>query len=173
MDQHDLADRLNRLERENRRLRRIGALVLIGIVAVVVMGQTKSAEVADVVRARRFEVVNEKGLVRASLGQGELVLYGTDAMDRIRLTVRNGAQIRVIKNLENRATLGVDRFAARLELLDRGGRIRTILGMPLSDTVKSDGTKEQNPGLILYDKAGEIIFLAPAIPENQPCEKGD
>ncbi len=33
--------RLDRLERENRRLKRIGALVVVGIAAVVLMGQAR------------------------------------------------------------------------------------------------------------------------------------
>jgi len=37
-----LEQRLDRLERENRRLKRIGVLVVVGIAAVVLMGQSDS-----------------------------------------------------------------------------------------------------------------------------------
>ncbi len=41
-----LEQRLDRLERENRWLKSIGALVVVGIAAVVLMGQAMSSRVA-------------------------------------------------------------------------------------------------------------------------------
>ena len=48
--QEHLARRLDRLERENQRLKRLGALALIGLAALVIMGQATSAPVARACR---------------------------------------------------------------------------------------------------------------------------
>ncbi|MFQ5850780.1 MAG: hypothetical protein ACE5JU_09360, partial [Candidatus Binatia bacterium] len=50
----NLVRRLERLEREDRRLKLAGALVLLGIAAMVVMGQTRAREAAKVIEAERF-----------------------------------------------------------------------------------------------------------------------
>ena len=72
MTTHDLADRLTRLERENRRLKRIGAVVLIGIIAVVVMGQGKEDEPGNFgeLRTRTLFVVDDAGKARMVLEGG-------------------------------------------------------------------------------------------------------
>jgi len=62
-----LVQRLDRLERENRRLKCIGALVVVGIAAVMLMGQTKSSKVAKVIEAEKFVVRDKSGKVRAAL----------------------------------------------------------------------------------------------------------
>ena len=52
--QEHLVRRLDRLERENQRLKRLGALALIGLAALVIMGQATSAPVANTIEAERF-----------------------------------------------------------------------------------------------------------------------
>ena len=66
--QEHLARRLDRLERENQRLKRLGALALIGLAALVIMGQATSAPVANTIEAERFVLRDASGHARASLG---------------------------------------------------------------------------------------------------------
>jgi len=63
----NMVQRLDRLERENHRLKRIGALVLVGIAAVVLMGQARPSKVAKVIEAEKFILRDEAGKVRAML----------------------------------------------------------------------------------------------------------
>jgi hypothetical protein len=65
-----LAIRLDRLERENRRLKRTGAVALVGIAALVLMGQTTPGEVANVVEAKQFVLRDSRGDTRAVLALG-------------------------------------------------------------------------------------------------------
>ena len=86
MTTNDLADRLTRLERENRRLKRVGAVVLIGIVAAVVMGQT-TREVGNEVVASRFVLRLGAGPVLAKLepdsqGKARLIMGDKECLNR-------------------------------------------------------------------------------------------
>ncbi len=78
----NIVKRLDRLERENRRIRLVGTLLLVGIVALVVMGQSKS-KVAKVIEAEKFVLRDGGGRERAALevdmvGNAKLhVLYPT------------------------------------------------------------------------------------------------
>ncbi len=62
-----LVDRLDRLERENRRLKRIGALVVVGIAAVVLMGQAKPSKVAKVIEAEEIIIRDKNKQMRVSI----------------------------------------------------------------------------------------------------------
>ena len=72
---------VQRLERENRRLKRIGSLVLVGIAAVVLMGQATPKKVAKVIKAEKFLLVDkDTGTLSAALekigNSAGLFLYG-------------------------------------------------------------------------------------------------
>ena len=63
-------ERLDRLERENKRLKRWGVTALLVVGSVVLLGQAAPSSwdrVGDVVRARRLELFDEKGVVRIKL----------------------------------------------------------------------------------------------------------
>jgi len=62
-----LVQRMERLEQENCRMKLAGVLVLLGIAAVIVMGQAKATKVAKVVEAEKFVVRDENGKERGSL----------------------------------------------------------------------------------------------------------
>ncbi len=67
----NIVKRLDRLEREKRRWRCLGILMLIGVTALLAMGQSKSTGHLDdlkVIEAERFIVKDEDGNVRAVLG---------------------------------------------------------------------------------------------------------
>jgi hypothetical protein len=82
----DLARRIDGLERQNRTLWRVcggGALILL---SVVQLGQAapKVEAVPEVLKARKFEVVDEKGVRRVSLGSvdtGESPGFGLELQD--------------------------------------------------------------------------------------------
>ena len=59
-----IEERVERLEGENRRLRRMLAAVCVTGVSVVLLGVAPEP-VPEVVRAARFEVINDRGLVAA------------------------------------------------------------------------------------------------------------
>ena len=82
MNEQSLVTRVNRLERENRRMKLAGVLVLLGIAAVIVMGQAKATRVAKVIQAEKFVLIDKEfGTPNATLettesGMRGLFLYG-------------------------------------------------------------------------------------------------
>src|SRR2546427_11166070 len=91
-----LVDRLNELERENRRWRRAGLVVLIGLAALLVMGQARTPRVveADEVTAHKFTVRDEQGNSRAVLGTsgGKITLSLADSTDQSGAVVVGGGK---------------------------------------------------------------------------------
>jgi hypothetical protein len=87
----DLAERVKRLERQNRILKSAGLVALLGIVATVLLGQTKSNQVAKVVEAEKFVVMDQHGTVRAMLSAdssgAQLRLFDEDDQVRIALAI--------------------------------------------------------------------------------------
>ncbi len=79
----NMVKRLDRLERENRWFRRMGAVVLVGITALVLMGQAQPNKVAKVVEAEKFVLRNgESGKVLAELkGESKSGYVGLDLYD--------------------------------------------------------------------------------------------
>ncbi len=78
---NNLVQRLDRLEGENCWLKRIVALVLVGIAAVVLMGQATPKKVAKVIKAEKFLLVDkDTGVPSAALekigNSAGLFLYG-------------------------------------------------------------------------------------------------
>lgn len=69
-----LTHRLDRLERENRWLKRIGGVVLVGLAAVVLMGQAGPRN--RIVEAEKFVLVDKGGKVRAVLGAASFGIHG-------------------------------------------------------------------------------------------------
>ena len=77
LDLDVLTQRLDRLERETRRLKQLGAVVLIGIIAMAVMGQTLPGRVAKVVEGERLLLRDSSGRPFAVLGSSEgLAFFG-------------------------------------------------------------------------------------------------
>jgi len=62
-----MEQRLDRLERENRWMKSIGTLVVVGIAAVVLMGQAKPRKVPKVIEAEQFRLMDPDGKIRAHL----------------------------------------------------------------------------------------------------------
>jgi hypothetical protein len=64
----DVVKRLYRLEHENRLLKRWGTVLALGVVAIVIMGQTKFNKTANVIEAEKFVLRDANGKTRATLG---------------------------------------------------------------------------------------------------------
>lgn len=123
-----LERRLRRVERENRMLRRAGAVLVIGVAAIMLMGQTILHRRS--VESEAFLVRDARGQVRAMLkalenGTVGLSFYDQDGVSR--------AWLRVLTD----GTPG-------LVLSDQSGQVRTMLN------VQGDGLV----GLLFYDQSG-------------------
>ena len=147
-----LEARLDRLERANRRLRLLWGLT---VVAGCAFGFQR---VTDVVRARRIEIVDVRGVPVATLGPsreggGELILRDREGERRANLTVEVGA-----------ASLGL-----------QGGRVEDPAG---TAALRADGTgaalglvgkrasvvanvRGEKPRLATTDAGGKETFRAP------------
>jgi hypothetical protein len=68
-------ERLKRLERQNRRMKKGFALAILALASTVIMGQVLRPKIPRVIRARKFEVVNDKNMTMAELGSTRLFGY--------------------------------------------------------------------------------------------------
>ena len=133
-----LAARVECLERENRRLKRAGMAVLVGLSAVMLMGQAVPNTVTKTVEAERF-------LLRDANGRTRAVLH-TQADGSPHLEFHDAAG-------NTRATLGLAGDAAHLSLTDAKGKGGTIL------RTQPNG----RPNVTLTDENGTrraVLFLA-------------
>ena len=134
----ELVVRLDCLERENRRWKRIGALVLVGIAAVVLMGQAKPRKVAQVIEAEKFVVRDKSGKVRAALQ--------ISAKDEPSLDLYD-------KNGKNRASLAI---------LEGGGQTPILFLLDRNEKFSLKLAEVGGEGIMwLHDKDGRITWKAP------------
>jgi hypothetical protein len=165
-------ERLTRLERKNRWLTL--ALLFMGVAAtlVVTAGMQRTEAVPEVVKARRFLLVDENGKERARLGLAKafsglvlssengsaVALAAGNDMQALTFMGENGKQRAVLMTLKDghaglavldenekpRARLVVDKDGPGLNLLDENDKIRAALQLP------KDG-----PSLNLSDENGK------------------
>ncbi len=95
-----LVKRMKRLERENDRLKRIASLMLVGIGALVMMGQAQcnlgnmvGSKPTQVVEAQEFIVRDASGRPRAKLTESGLTLTDSNGNERIMLGVESGGSV--------------------------------------------------------------------------------
>jgi len=102
------------------------------------------------IRAKHFVLVDEKGKERASLvtdaaGSAFLVMFDAAGKTRASLTVTNDGP--------------------SLNLLDRSGQPRTILGSTtlVGSHVNENGIAEKGPAssIVLFDKSGKLLWRQP------------
>ena len=151
-----LVKRLDLMEHQNRRLKRIGALVLVGITAMVLMGQAKPNKEAKVIEAEEIIIRDKDKQIRVSISSlGIHVLNAEEVTsvfsDGITLGTR---KLRLIV-LSNTST------GPSLSLVDRQGNIRAILGASLEMTGTGAVTRRAESSLALFDQKGEVIWQAP------------
>ena len=159
-----LNERLDRLERENRRFKVGALLVLIGIVAVGIMGQAR-ANAVRVVEAEKFVLRDSQGKERAELstlgdGSPSLHFYGFYAGRRHAIVSLEADQASGTSGLQFNAANGKNRISlavavvgsAVVNVADLDGNVRASLG------VGRDGSG----GVGTLDKQGTAIWRAPA-----------
>jgi hypothetical protein len=154
----NLESRLTALERSNRRLQRTVRALALVIVAALVAG-ARGGDVVDVLRARRIEIVGERGgplvVLTQEAGHGVAALLDDGGNWKVQLNALSGGGTITTKGArgEELVTVGFD---------DRGnGALRTASasGTPLTalTIVEGDGA------IITYDEAGrEHVKLATA-----------
>lgn len=141
----NMVQRLDRFERENRRLKYIGALVVLGIAAVVLMGQAKSSKVTKVIEAEKFVLRDSSGSERALLSSKDAVFLTLfDRNGKIRASINETSLAIADKNGKVRIGLVVsDEGNPIVVLQNEAGKERASLYL------RSDGS----PGLVLRDEA--------------------
>src|SRR5215470_722916 len=134
-----LTARLERMERESRRWKGMSLLMLVGGIALAVMGQTPQHRPGPrTLEAEEFVLRDPRGQVRASLGMAQnptatvLQIHGDNGKPRTRITVASDG-------------------TSSLEMMDGGERVRVLLG------VKDSGL----PRIWLGNENGRIIWRAP------------
>ena len=133
-----LTTRLERLERECRLSKRALRVVLVGALALGLMGQAPPHRMPKSLEAEEFVLRDSRGQVRAVLGRDQsasatmLQIFGENGKPRTRLTVASDG-------------------TSSLEVIDSGERVRVLLG------VKDNGS----PRIWLGNEAGKIVWRAP------------
>lgn len=132
-----IVKRLESLERENRRMKRAGAAALVGITAVVLLGQAVPPEGTKAVEAQQFVLRDSDRKSRAVLA------VGTDGSVGLGLSDSHGTA---------RAWLSLGpQGSPSFALFDEDAKPRATLRL------WPDGV----PRLALNDQAGNVIWSAP------------
>lgn len=174
----NLVKRIERLERENRWLKRLQTVVIVGITAVMMMGQATPSEVAKVIEADRFVLRDASGKVRAMLGVEEgdttsLQFYDKNGDNGVGLVQDpSGRELfRLAHNNKTRMTLAVTGDVSGLSLFDADEKIKVILCECGADSGLSFyydkkprsifGNNQAGSLLKMFDKDGKVIWQAP------------
>ena len=139
----ELHDRLLKLEKQNRRFKQLGVAALIGVAALVVMGQAPSKKTIE---ANEFVLRDASGNVRARLSMNvpadasagypsaaQLVFFDEKGKKRASLDGGNtfGFSGLTLSDQEERVRgyfIEASAFGANLALQDEQGHLQTILG---------------------------------------------
>lgn len=165
----NVVQRMDRLERENRRMKLVGVLVLLGIAAVMVMGQAKAPRVARVIEAERFVLRDENGRERATLEVESIsnltsfTLRDKDATVNFSL-IAGKDFVRVGLNHINGSSLNLSlmpKFAG-LEIYDRDRKKRVSVNTKRKEGIPTAGIgildKDGNPLIALFDNDGSGVM---------------
>ena len=148
--------RLDRLEKENHRLKRIGALVVVGIAALVLMGQARPSKVAKVIEAEEIIIRDKNKQIRVSISSlGIHVLNAEEVTSVFSDGITLGTRKLRLMVLSNTST------GPSLSLMDRQGNIRALLGASLELIGTRAVTRRAESSLALFDQKGEVIWQAP------------
>ena len=151
-----LVKRLDLMEHQNRRLKRIGALVLVGITAMVLMGQAKPNKEAKVIEAEEIIIRDKDKQIRVSISSlGIHVLNAEEVTSVFSDGITLGTRKLRLMVLSNTST------GPSLSLVDRQGNIRALLGASLEMTGTGAVTRRAESSLALFDQKGEVIWQAP------------
>ncbi|MCZ6624409.1 MAG: hypothetical protein O7B35_09320 [Deltaproteobacteria bacterium] len=172
-------------------MKRIGSLVLVGIAAVVLMGQARPNKVAKVIEAEKFVLRDANGKARAELGVYErgvarLTFKGKDGNSSLVLSVDNELEISGLvidqgnynisilstigsgflsvsdKEFGEIVTLSVSKDSTSFIINDTSRNTRLVLGnTSLETTDTGTKTRTAESSLVLFDKKGKVIWKAP------------
>jgi len=170
MNEQSLVTRVNRLERENRRMKLAGVLLLLGIAAVIVMGQAKPRKVAKVIQAEKFVLIDKEfGTPNATLettesGTRGLFLYGPGGKKIIaEMSTSNGfgPEVKLYGSQEKRllVSLSAATGGGNLDLSDPGTNSTIRLGQNYLIDRDPKGKLREGIGLVLYDKKNPRVAL--------------
>lgn len=160
MTLQDLETRVARLEASNRRLRTFnGALLALPLLAVA--GWQSAPGVADIVRTKRLEIVDERGVPLVALGKdpqtngGSVVLRDPAGEKRGWWQITNGGAV-----LGMAGDPGSDQGGAGIGLSAGGNEAQLSItgrgGAGATASVNAD-----QPRLELWDRKGAPLFTAP------------
>jgi hypothetical protein len=135
-----------RLKRQNRVLRGAGLVVLCALAGLVLVNQKNPDQVADVLQAKEFLLVDSEGYVRAALGfsDGEGAEPGLDIYDRY-------GELKLSLAVLEDETPGIALFDSR-------GELRTVI----------DIDEEDSPGMYLYDGEGILRGMMTVFADGSP-----
>jgi hypothetical protein len=151
-----LARRIERLERAERRWRTVAATAVLGVAAVVLMGQKPAPRIVE---AERFILRDAAGRVRAELAvESEqsvaLRFRDPDTMPRLSIGTENGASVLVLNEQGGKVRAGLVTLphgAPALTLYDPNGKNRAELAL----------TREGAPALTILDRDGFLAWKTP------------
>ncbi len=171
----------------------VAAVSLVVAVAAVAYaaGKAKAVPVAQVVRARRFELVDERGRVRAELafssgwgdglilrdvtgkvtaklslggsGAGSLFMQSADSGGRGGMTVVAPGFVSLVGG---QPAKGIDLAGGSVTLSEivpgEGPKSRAVLGEVALEGVRSGDVEQRSlSSLVLFDKEGKVLWRAP------------
>jgi len=145
----------------------LGVVLLIGgrlWQPQVAAAQEKSSAVPDVVKARRFEVVDPAGKTWTVVGPSYLWLY--DAAGNLSMSLTTDAGMPGLWLFDAtmlRAILGLTAEGSpSLEFWDKNRKLRAVVGAAHFETEKTkDVTMTSESTLVLFDKDGKVMWKAP------------
>ncbi len=186
-----LVDRLNELEGENRKWRRATLVILIGLAALLVMGQARTPRVvkADELVAHKLILLDDRGRPIAVLDVDKdgaaLALGSATGKARVGLSVTKRGPVLVLWDAAGKASaaLLVDQDGPSLVLGHAVGKSRAMLGFsenqPYLEIEDDEGFKtvvgttdlvtprtgEQHKrsaaSAVMCDKEGKLVWSAP------------
>ncbi|MCP4200939.1 MAG: hypothetical protein GY769_03295 [bacterium] len=191
MTDAELSNRLERLERENRWMRRVGFAVVVVAMAVALIGAAKPEEIPEMIEARMFRVIDEKGSPRAQMDANGLRY--ADENGKTRAQMNADGFVNVDENGKTRAQMNADGFvnvdengkpraamtANGLSYADENGKTRAQMnadGFVYADetgkhraqfgvvevvTPKTGEESRYPAGMALFDANGKVIWEAP------------
>ena len=137
MEITELVERLERVERDNQRLKLVvGALMLV-LAAVPLTGAVIPEQIPEVIRAQRFEAIDETGKGRAVMNTDGIIYFDQNRTPRARMT------------------------SYGFTYLGENEKGRAVLGSVNLYTPSTGGTTSSPAGVVLYDSELNVIWQAP------------
>lgn len=139
--------------------------LMLGLVLLIGGRVWQPPTVADVVRARLFEVVDAAGKASTVVSPSYLSLY--DAAGNLRMSLSTDAGMPRLWLYDAtpavRVSLGLTaRGSPSLEFRDKSGKSRAVLGSTSLETRRTaEATMRPESSLVLFDQDEKVIWKAP------------